>query len=101
MNFFFSTASERIAVIEDLRKPDIFFPTGWQPHLTRQKQSKFIYNVIRHAADPGTVIASLLQHDPADRPTALELSQSSLLPPRLEDEYFRGALRMMSMHYHA
>jgi hypothetical protein len=25
----------------------------------------------------------------------LELSQSPLLPPRLEDEYFKGALRMM------
>lgn len=42
------------------------------------------------------VITLLLQHDPSDRPTALELSQSPLLPPRLEDEYFKGALRMMS-----
>lgn len=41
------------------------------------------------------VITSLLQHDPDDRPTALELSQSTLLPSRLEDEYFKGALRMM------
>lgn len=31
------------------------------------------------------------------RPSALELSQSSLLPPRIEDEYFKGALRLMSM----
>jgi translation initiation factor 2-alpha kinase 4 len=29
----------------------------------------------------------------------LELSQSPLLPPRLEDEYFKGALRMMSMYH--
>lgn len=42
------------------------------------------------------VITSLLQHDPTHRPTALDLSQSTLLPPRLEDEYFKGALRMMS-----
>ena len=41
------------------------------------------------------VITLLLQHEPDKRPTALELSQSSLLPPRLEDEYFKGALRMM------
>ena len=42
------------------------------------------------------VISWLLRHNPDDRPTALELSQSSLLPPRVEDEYFKGALRMMS-----
>jgi translation initiation factor 2-alpha kinase 4 len=28
----------------------------------------------------------------------MELSQSPLLPPRVEDEYFRGALRMMSTY---
>ena len=43
-----------------------------------------------------SVITWLLKHNPDERPTALELSQSSLLPPRLEDEYFRGALKMMS-----
>ena len=37
----------------------------------------------------------LLQHEPDKRPTALELSQNPLLPSRLEDEYFKGALRMM------
>ena len=41
------------------------------------------------------VITLLLQHEPDKRPTALELSQSTLLPSRLEDEYFKGALRMM------
>ena len=41
------------------------------------------------------VITLLLQHEPDKRPTALELSQSPLLPSRLEDEYFKGALRMM------
>lgn len=43
-----------------------------------------------------SVISWLLRHNPEDRPTALELSQSSLLPARVEDEYFKGALRMMS-----
>ncbi len=52
------------------------------------------------------VITWLLQHEPDDRPTALELSQSPLLPSRLEDEYFKGALKMMSkrlpfFHYHS
>jgi eukaryotic translation initiation factor 2-alpha kinase 4 len=42
------------------------------------------------------VIRRLLKHKPDDRPTALELSQSSLLPQRLEDEYFKSALKLMS-----
>jgi hypothetical protein len=41
------------------------------------------------------VITCLLDHDPDTRPTALELSQSPLLPARLEDEYFKSALGMM------
>ncbi|KAL4071177.1 kinase-like domain-containing protein [Scleroderma yunnanense] len=80
MNYMFSTGSERIAVIEDLRKPEVYFPQDWSPHRTRQKQ----------------IITWLLRHDPGERPTALELSQSSFLPPRMEDEYFKGALRMMA-----
>ncbi|KAI0320013.1 hypothetical protein OF83DRAFT_1275377 [Amylostereum chailletii] len=79
MNHFFSTGSERIVVLEDLRKPGIFFPQDWDASRTRQR----------------TIITSLLQHNPEDRPTALELSQSNMLPPRMEDEYFRGALKMM------
>ncbi|KAH7905298.1 kinase-like domain-containing protein [Hygrophoropsis aurantiaca] len=80
MNYSFSTGAERIAVIEDIRKPEVYFPRDWNNHRTRQKQ----------------IISWLLRHDPADRPSALELSQSSLLPPRMEDEYFKGALRMMA-----
>ncbi|GLB36853.1 putative anticodon binding domain of tRNAs [Lyophyllum shimeji] len=80
MNYTFSTGSERIAVIEDLRKPGIFFPPGWDPRRTRQRE----------------IITWLLQHRPDDRPTALELSQSPLLPQRLEDEYFKGALSLMT-----
>ena len=44
---------------------------------------------------PLVVIIWLLQHDPDKRPSALELSQSLLLPAPLEDEYFKGALQMM------
>ncbi|EIW85919.1 hypothetical protein CONPUDRAFT_114006 [Coniophora puteana RWD-64-598 SS2] len=82
LNYFFSTGSERIAVIEDLRKPEIYFPRDWENSRSRQKQ----------------IITWLLQHDPAERPSALELSQSTLLPPRVEDEFFKGALRMMAKH---
>ncbi|KZT06721.1 Serine/threonine-protein kinase [Laetiporus sulphureus 93-53] len=80
MNYMFTTGSERITVLEDLRKTGIFFPPSWDPNRARQRQ----------------IITWLLQHNPNDRPSALELSQSSLLPPRLEDEYFKGALKMMT-----
>ncbi|KDQ55382.1 hypothetical protein JAAARDRAFT_37399 [Jaapia argillacea MUCL 33604] len=80
MNYFFSTGAERVAVIEDLRRPDIIFPPDWENHRGRQRQ----------------IISSLLQHDPNARPSALELSQSPLLPPRMEDESFKGVIQMMS-----
>lgn len=41
------------------------------------------------------VITWLLQHEPQKRPTAYELSQSLLVPPRMEEEYFKGVLRLM------
>ncbi|KAJ6497813.1 kinase-like domain-containing protein [Mycena sanguinolenta] len=89
MNYKFTTGSERIAVIEDLRQPLVIFPSSWDSLLTRQRQ----------------IITRLLDHDPDTRPTALELSQSHLLPSRIEDEYFKGALGMMvkpdSPHYQA
>lgn len=36
----FSTGSERIAVIEDLRKSEIFFPATWDVLRSRQKKSE-------------------------------------------------------------
>ncbi|KAG2024094.1 STE/STE20/YSK protein kinase [Coprinopsis cinerea AmutBmut pab1-1] len=80
MNYRFTTGSERIVVLEDLRKPGIFFPTSWEPHRTRQRE----------------IITWLLQHDPEKRPSALDLSQSPLMPPRVEDEYFHQALGLMA-----
>ncbi|KAG6906897.1 hypothetical protein DXG01_011485 [Tephrocybe rancida] len=82
MNYTFATGAraERIAVIEDPRKPGIFFPSAWDPLRHRQRE----------------IIAWLLQRQPEDRPTASELSQSSLLPSRIEDEYFKGALNLMT-----
>ncbi|KAF5321443.1 hypothetical protein D9619_000083 [Psilocybe cf. subviscida] len=74
MNFRFYTGSERIAALEDLRKPSIIFPPTWEVSL----------------------ITWLLQHEPDKRPSAFELSNSSLLPTRLEDECYKNALRLMA-----
>lgn len=40
MNYTFATGAERIHVIEDLRKPDVIFPSSWNPLYERQQQSK-------------------------------------------------------------
>jgi eukaryotic translation initiation factor 2-alpha kinase 4 len=39
MNFSFRTQSERIAVLEELRKPEVVFPDAWQGR-HQQKQSE-------------------------------------------------------------
>lgn len=39
MTYPFSTGAERIAVIEDLRKPEVYFPSDWEAHRARQKES--------------------------------------------------------------
>ena len=102
MNFKFNTGAERIAVLEDLRKPTIIFPSSWDPHRNRQRESTSPpYLLLRINKKnlfmflPLAVIIWLLQHDPEKRPSAFELSQSPLLPAPLEDEYFKGALQMM------
>lgn len=101
MNYFFSTSAERIAVIEALRHQDIILPTDWDPNREKQKQSTYAYLLAlsNSQRDHCTVIHWLLQHDPARRPTAIQLSQSPLLPPRVEDEYFKAALNVMSECY--
>ncbi|KAJ3481924.1 hypothetical protein NLI96_g7338 [Meripilus lineatus] len=89
MNHAFSTGAERIAVLEGLRRPDIIFPSTWEPRRERQRQ----------------IITWLLQHDPNARPTALELAQSPLVPARVEDDSLRNALKTMfnpeSPHFQA
>ncbi|KAH8114389.1 kinase-like domain-containing protein [Phellopilus nigrolimitatus] len=80
MNYMFSTASERIFVIENLRLPEVCFPSDWDVKRSAQRE----------------IIQSLLQHDPDKRPTAIQLSQSPLLPSRMEDEYFKEALQAMT-----
>ncbi|RPD79604.1 Serine/threonine-protein kinase [Lentinus tigrinus ALCF2SS1-7] len=80
MNYYFKTDSERLRVLPELRLPTINFPPDWDAKRTRQRQ----------------IITWLLQHDPDRRPTALQLSQSALLPHRVEDEYVMGALRLIA-----
>ncbi|KAH8828108.1 other/PEK/GCN2 protein kinase [Flagelloscypha sp. PMI_526] len=89
MNYPFSTESERYVVIERLRSPQIIFPHDWNTQLANQRE----------------IINLLLQHNPDNRPTAHELQNHRLIPPRIGDEYFREALHMLaqpdSNHYTA
>ena len=59
---------------------------------------RFSFTAIRMLTVIRKVIQWLLQHDPTRRPTAIQLSQSHLLPARVEDEYFKAALNVMSEH---
>ena len=43
MNYTFTTGAERIAVLEDIRKPAIYFPSDWDAHRTRQRESKYMF----------------------------------------------------------
>ena len=65
----FSTGMERHKVLVELRKPDIHFPSTFDPNKPQ-----------------GQVIQLLLDHNPHQRPSAIELLQNSLLPPKMEDE---------------
>ncbi|XP_016144906.1 eIF-2-alpha kinase GCN2 [Sinocyclocheilus grahami] len=66
-----STASERIFVLSQLRKESINFPEDFNENES-EMQTK--------------VISWLLTHDPALRPTAVELLKSDLLPPPQMEE---------------
>ena len=64
--------------IRELRKPEITFPKNFDT----QKYAEQTF-----------VIRWLLNHDPKQRPTSLQLLQSRYIPPKLEDEYIKDALR--------
>ncbi|XP_035182470.1 eIF-2-alpha kinase GCN2 isoform X2 [Oxyura jamaicensis] len=66
-----STASERIFVLGQLRLPNIVFPQD--------------FDEVKHAKQR-SVITWLLNHDPAARPTAVELLKSEHLPPPQMEE---------------
>ncbi|XP_069805536.1 eIF-2-alpha kinase GCN2 isoform X1 [Dendropsophus ebraccatus] len=72
------TSSERISVLSMLRQPSIIFPNDFETPET-EKQRK--------------VITWLLNHDPATRPTAMELLKCDLLPPpQLEESELHEVL---------
>ncbi|XP_062863394.1 eIF-2-alpha kinase GCN2 [Trichomycterus rosablanca] len=66
-----TTASERISVLSQIRKESIIFPDDFGEHDTETQRK---------------VIHWLLNHDPALRPTAVELLKSDLLPPPQMEE---------------
>ncbi|TRY83546.1 hypothetical protein DNTS_016256 [Danionella cerebrum] len=66
-----STASERIFVLSQLRKESISFPDDFCQYESGTQRR---------------VISWLLNHDPALRPSALELMKSDLLPPPQMEE---------------
>ncbi|NXU52113.1 E2AK4 kinase, partial [Turnix velox] len=66
-----STASERIFVLGQLRLPTIVFPKDFDEVKNAKQRS---------------VISWLLNHDPAARPTAVELLKSEHLPPPQMEE---------------
>ncbi|KAM3917996.1 eIF-2-alpha kinase GCN2 [Leptodactylus fuscus] len=72
------TSSERISVLSMLRQPSIVFPNDFEKPET-EKQKK--------------VLTWLLNHDPASRPTAMELLKCDLLPPpQLEESELHEVL---------
>ncbi|KAL7873489.1 hypothetical protein AOLI_G00125600 [Acnodon oligacanthus] len=66
-----TTASERISVLSQLRKESIDFPEDFSDYENGTQKK---------------VICWLLNHDPALRPTAVELLKSDLLPPPQMEE---------------
>ena len=64
-----STAMERHKILVELRSPEISFPPTFDPDKPQAQ-----------------VVRLLLDHNPHRRPSATELLQNSLLPPKMEDE---------------
>lgn len=75
----FNTMHERVEVISRLRSENKF-PDGFEMAHPRQCR----------------IIRWLLCNNPMDRPSATQLLRHSLLPPKLEDEHIKDALRLLS-----
>ncbi|KAL1519285.1 hypothetical protein AB1Y20_022814 [Prymnesium parvum] len=75
---FFSTGMERVMALTKLRAGVL--PDGFEAHRPAQ----------------AALISQMLLPDPSRRPTARQLLESPLLPPRLEDEAMKDALRVLS-----
>jgi translation initiation factor 2-alpha kinase 4 len=78
----YKTGMERIQILRDLRLPDVRFPAAWDES-QYPAQTK--------------ILRKMLSHNPAERPSPLELLKSDLLPPKMEDEYIAECMRLLSM----
>lgn len=81
MCYAFNTQMERIQALRNLRKKEIGFPPDFD-----EKKS----------GNQAKIIRWLCHHNPKERPTSLELLQSDLLPPKMEDEYIQETLRTIA-----
>eukprot|EP00026_Physarum_polycephalum_P000981 Phypoly_transcript_00982.p1 GENE.Phypoly_transcript_00982~~Phypoly_transcript_00982.p1 ORF type:complete len:1261 (+),score=184.22 Phypoly_transcript_00982:51-3785(+) len=79
MWYVFATGHERVALLNDLRNNNKF-PPGFEQSHPRQAR----------------IIRWLMNKDPNLRPTAQELLKSDLMPPKMEDEYMRHAMRVLT-----
>ncbi|KAG0215957.1 hypothetical protein BGX28_007183 [Mortierella sp. GBA30] len=76
-----ATGMERAMTLRNLQKPEIIFPKEFpMDKMGAQAQ----------------VIRLLLNHNLKERPNSLELLQSDLLPPKMEDEYIQECVRTIA-----
>ncbi|CAO1630814.1 unnamed protein product [Parajaminaea phylloscopi] len=76
----YTTGMERVHLLRALRLPSTEIPTSWPSGLVKEKE----------------VVKWLVTHKAEDRPSPLQLLQSDLLPPRLEDESVQETLRLVT-----
>lgn len=76
-----ATGMERAMTLRHLQHPDIIFPPEFPSDKMKAQKE---------------VITALLNHNPKERPSSLELLQSNLLPPKLEDEYIQECVRTIA-----
>jgi len=70
MNFKFNMGVERIAALEELRKPGVIFPSSWDPHRNGVRTFTFLSAWVTVYVLPVAVIIWLLQHRPDKRPSS-------------------------------
>ncbi|KAF9184078.1 hypothetical protein BGZ51_003580 [Haplosporangium sp. Z 767] len=76
-----ATGMERAMTLRNLQQPEIIFPKEFpMDKMSAQAQ----------------VIRLLLNHNLKERPSSLELLQSDLLPPKMEDEYIQECVRTIA-----
>ncbi|KAG0372018.1 hypothetical protein BGX24_000851 [Mortierella sp. AD032] len=76
-----STGMERAMTLRALQQPEINFPREFP---------------MDKMASQAQVIRALLNHNLKERPNSLELLQSDLLPPKMEDEYIQECVRTIA-----